>query len=196
MKGLWNYKALTFDHEAWQKKLFSQHKWLLDTIIKLNPQSILEVGCGFGRNLNFLIDNGIDPHKLSGVDFSLVMLLKAQMSLHTNVQLIKASALKLPFADNAYELVFTHGLLMHIKPNQITKALQELVRVSHKHLLLVEEIRPTPQQLNNFTWAHDYEKIIKLLPVKITFTYQDPKLKLKWLHLTKLNTATKENSTR
>ena len=116
---LWNLKAFSFNKEKWQNKIFPQHFWLLEQINRLKPVNILEAGCGFGRNLEFLLKNNIKPSQLTGSDFSLIMLNKAKTRLNNKVKLIKTSVQKLPFKDNSFDLVFTHGVLMHLKPNQL-----------------------------------------------------------------------------
>ncbi|MCG2692428.1 class I SAM-dependent methyltransferase [Microgenomates group bacterium] len=179
----WQLKAGSFLKDSWQKRLFPQHQWLLQTIQTLQPHSILEVGCGFGRNLKFLTDNGIIANRLTGVDISSVLLAQARLS--KSVRLIRANVLSLPFSSHSFDLVFTHGLLMHLNPRQLPRALTELTRVSKKHLILIEEIRSRPRQLNYFTWAHDYEKMIANLPVETKFVYTDQKLKLRYMHLQK-----------
>jgi len=161
----WQIKANSFFNDPWQKRFFPQHRWLLQTIQALQPHSILEAGCGFGRNLRWLVSQGLDPAQLTGVDISSTLL--AQARLPNSVQLIRGNVLHLPFSSNSFDLVFTHGLLMHLSPRQLPRALAELVRVSQKHLILIEEIRSRPRQLNYFTWAHDYDKMIKALPVKV-----------------------------
>lgn len=169
--------------DPWQKQIFPQHDWLIKTIKSLKPKSILEVGCGFGRNLQFLLDHQIPAEKLTGLDISPSLLAQAQ--LPKSVRLIQGNVLKLPFKSAYFNLVFTHGLLMHLPPSQLPRALSELIRVSQKYLILIEEIRSRPQQLNYFTWAHDYEKMIANLPVETKFVYTDQKLKLRYIHLQK-----------
>lgn len=169
--------------DPWQKQIFPQHYWLLKTIRRLKPQSILEAGCGFGRNLKFLTDNDIIANRITGIDISSVLLAQARLS--KSVRLIRANVLSLPFSSHSFDLVFTHGLLMHLPPSQLPRALSELIRVSQKYLILIEEIRSRPQQLNYFTWAHDYEKMIANLPVETKFVYTDQKLKLRYIHLQK-----------
>ena len=161
----WLLKTKSFLADPWQRRISPQHQWLLKVVRRLKPESILEVGCGFGRNLKFLADNGIPANRLTGVDISPVLL--AQARLPRSVHLIKGNVLQLPFSSYSFDLVFTHGLLMHLSPRQLSQALSELTRVSQKHLILIEEIRSRPRQLNYFTWAHDYDKMIKALPLKV-----------------------------
>jgi len=140
---------------------------------------------GFGRNLEFLLKNNVKSSQLTGSDFSLIMLNKAKTRLNNKVKLIKAPVQKLPFKDNSFDLVFTHGVLMHLKPNQLKKALSELTRVTNKWLILIEEIRDKPVSLNSFTWAHDYEKIVKKSNLKVLKKHLDKKLPLIWYLLKK-----------
>lgn len=170
----WQVKAGSFLNDSWQRRIFPQHQWLLKAVKRLKPESILEVGCGFGRNLRWLVSQGLNPAKLSGVDISPRLLSLAVKQLPKTVRLQQANVLKLPFSQRQFDLVFTHGLLMHLSPRQLARALTELTRVSKKHLILIEEIRSRPRQLNYFTWAHDYDKIIKALPLKVVIKKPGP----------------------
>lgn len=168
LRLFWYFYADEFYRDQWQHRIFPQHHWLLKLITSHRPKTILEVGCGFGRNLKFLLDHGIKPQQLTGVDFS------ASLLRHINIphiKLFQASAQKLPFPDRHFDLVFTHGLLMHISSPQ--KSIAELIRVSRKWLIIIEETRRHSQKLNSFTWAHDYPKLFQSLPVKINTTHHN-----------------------
>jgi len=157
----WNLKTKSFIKEPWQNKIFPQHKWLFQTIKQRKISSILEVGCGFGRNLDYLISHNLNPNQLTGTDISRAMLDQARLKLKNQpVTLIKAKATKLPFAPDSFDLVFTHGLLMHLRPKQAATAIKELTRLSRSWIIIIEETKPKPGKLNYFTWVHDYEKII------------------------------------
>ena len=139
--------------------------------IKLHqPKTILEVGCGFGRNLIFLTQHGIKSSQLTGVDFSSQLLDQAKVNL-PRVKLYRASAQNLPFSKPKFDLSFTHGLLMHIPKPQL--ALQEIIRVSHKWVIIIEETRHRARRINSFTWAHNYSKLFSLLPVKVMDTHHN-----------------------
>lgn len=168
LRLFWYFYADKFYRDPWQHRIFPQHHWLLKLITSHRPKTILEVGCGFGRNLKFLLDHGIKPQQLTGVDFS------ASLLRHINIphiKLFQASAQKLPFPNRHFDLVFTHGLLMHISSPQ--RSIAELIRVSRKWLIIIEETRRHSQKLNSFTWAHDYPKLFQSLPVKINTTHHN-----------------------
>ena len=182
----WLLKTKSFLADPWQRRIFPQHQWLLKVVKRLKPDSILEVGCGFGRNLKFLLDKGIRPGSLTGVDISPLLL--KQIRLPKSVRIIQANVLQLPFSSNRFDLVFTHGLLMHVNPRKLNQALQELFRVTKKYLMIIEECRTRPQTLNYFTWAHDYEKIIKAYPGTVEEINTVKTLSIKCLLIKKSNT--------
>ena len=47
-------------------------------------------------------------------------------------------AADLIFAPDAFDLVLTCGLLIHIPPDQIRQVIEELVRVSKRYVLAIE----------------------------------------------------------
>lgn len=180
LSWFWSLIASSFSREPWQNRIFPQQRWLAKQVKLIKPNRILEVGCGFGRNLNYLICHGFEPAKLTGVDFSQRMLNQSSVP----VKLVRARAEKLPFEDDCYDLVFTHGLLMHLPPQTIKAAVKELVRVSSQEVIMIEEVRARPKQLNFFTWAHNYDKIIRSLPVRIIIKKSGPH-NLVWYRLKK-----------
>jgi ubiquinone/menaquinone biosynthesis C-methylase UbiE len=58
--------------------------------------------------------------------------------LYRNVEFEEASVMKIPFEENIFDLVFTAGLLIHIPPKDIKKAMEEIIRVSKRYVLAIE----------------------------------------------------------
>src|SRR3989344_7749394 len=93
-KRFWDSWAHDFIRDPWQVKTHSQHKWLAGIIKKERPETILEVGCGFGRNLKFLIKKGVSPVALTGSDISQKMIRLAEKFVkNPNVAFITAGIL-------------------------------------------------------------------------------------------------------
>ena len=183
----WDLFTPTFYTDHWQHGIYTQHYWLLGIIKPKKFNRVLEVGCGFGRNLKFLIDQGIKPETFTGIDFSQNLLQLAKANLPPQVKLYPGKAQNLPFPDNYFNLTFTHGVLMHLPPNQVNQAFSELVRVSKKYLALVEETvtGTDPVRINNFTWAHDYQALISQHQLEIVEHTQDTTHRLVWYLLKK-----------
>ncbi len=88
-KRFWDNWAKTFMDDPWQASLHRQHEWLLEKIYISSPKSILEPGCGFGRNIKFLLDNGFFPEQIVGTDISAVMIHNAKIYLKNKKVKIK-----------------------------------------------------------------------------------------------------------
>lgn len=158
-KLIWKLRGTVFHTEEYQQRIFAQHEWLVDKVKQLQPEKILEVGCGFGRNLELLTKELPYPPEIFGADISKQMLAKAREIANINPKNIHlASAGKLPFADATFDLVFTHGLLMHIEPTELSQSIGEILRVSKKNVIVIEQIEGNGA--NNYTFHHDYQDVL------------------------------------
>jgi SAM-dependent methyltransferase len=114
---------------------------------------ILEVGCGYGRNIAAL--SGIKNSEFFGCDISSADLAKAEDKARTlgrnNIKLIlQADKNKLPFADDQFDLVVLWQVLEHVPTVSEKKSLlAEVSRVAKNGGLVLVE---TP----NFFFPIDY----------------------------------------
>lgn len=165
-KEYWKQRGQTFINEEYQRGLYWQHDWMLDKLMEIQPATLLEVGCGFGRNLRFMTRNLPDETRYVGVDLSQSMLQHAQCFLSgLPIPLINANALSLPFGHASFDVILLHGVFMHIPPSQVDTAISEVKRVARNHILVCEQnySGQTPDghgnvQINDFTFAYDYSR--------------------------------------
>lgn len=171
----WNNWAKTFMHDPWQVETHEQHKWLLKIIKKSKSKTILEVGCGFGRNIKFLTENGISPSKVSGLDISPKMVSLARKYIKNKKVMLYTSDLNDFKTKKKFDLVFTHGVLMHIKEDGINDAINYLINLSNKTLVLIEQNYPAE---NNYTFTHKYKELLEKRNLDIIEHRSDEKLGL------------------
>lgn len=109
---------------------------LLSEVSNYQFDSFLEVGAGNGRLIGAL-SKQYPEKKFSSVDINpkLSEYVKEQYPL---VDTYTADVIGLPFADNTFDLVYTHQVLQHIAPNDIQSALNEIRRVCKKEFWLLE----------------------------------------------------------
>ncbi len=105
---------------------------LVEEVRKLNPQSILDVGCGEGFTLERLRTEGIGK-KLEGVDY-LDRAVELGMKEHPELTLKQGSIFDLKYKDNSFDVVICSEVLEHIE--NPAEGLKELVRVSKKYCIL------------------------------------------------------------
>lgn len=174
-KEFWDKWADDFIKDPWQTKIHPQHKWLIKKINASKLESILEVGCGFGRNIKFLIQNGLNPSSIVGIDISPNMIKLARKYVGSKEVKFFISDLEGFKPKKKFDFVFTHGVLMHIPEDQIDRAIDRLFRLSKKSLVLIEQ---NYQADNNYTFIHDYKKLLNSKKIDIIEYRSDKKLGL------------------
>jgi ubiquinone/menaquinone biosynthesis C-methylase UbiE len=90
-----------------------EKKVLRDTLSNLSFQKVLEIGCGTGKNTEWLIQKA---GSVTSVDFSAEMLAKAKEKINSNKVRFKQADITYPwdFADGSYDLVSFSLVLEHI----------------------------------------------------------------------------------
>ncbi len=101
-------------------------------IIRFSPgikfDTFLDVGCSRGFIVKCFRDDG---KKLSsGIDVSRYAV---EFCLGLGLDVHLASATDIPFDDNSYEMVMSTDVLEHLAPEDVDKAISEIVRVSSKY---------------------------------------------------------------
>ena len=101
---------------------------------------VLDVGCGGGHALELLAARRPDL-RLHGVDLSPGQVGRARNRLGDRATIVEGSALKLPYASNRFDLVFSDASIKHW-PNP-ARGLRECVRVLRPggHLVVTEADR-------------------------------------------------------
>jgi spore coat polysaccharide biosynthesis protein SpsF len=98
--------------------------------------SALEIGCNVGGNLEHVARN-VGVERTAGVDVN-ARALEVLAARLPAADLHRAPADALPFADGAFELVFTMTVLIHLPPALLPAAVNEVVRCSSRYVLCGE----------------------------------------------------------
>jgi pseudaminic acid biosynthesis-associated methylase len=119
---------------------------------------ILEVGCNMGNQLLLLEHMGF--HNLFGIEVQPYALEKARSRLK-HACLTEATAFDIPYPDQSFDLVFTSGVLIHIAPSDLPKAVGEIHRCSRNFIWGLEYHAPNPTEVNyrghdKLLWKMDY----------------------------------------
>ena len=119
---------------------------------------ILEVGCNLGNQLVLLQEMGFT--NLYGVEVQ-EHALEAARARNRNLQLTLASAFDLPFEDGYFDLVFTAGVLIHISPDDLPVALDEIHRCTGQYVMGSEYYSPSSTEVkyrdhSGLLWKMNY----------------------------------------
>lgn len=146
-----NYRKHTSKNPL--KIVFSANfkKDLISLVAPLNPQKILDAGCGEGFILQMLYEHKIGK-TLEGVDFSkeAITIGKKQYP-HLNIK--TGDVYKLLYKDNSFDLVICTEVLEHL--GSPVQAIKELKRVSSKYILFTVPNDPWWTLLNFTQWGRD-----------------------------------------
>ena len=139
---------------------------LVDFVKKLSPKKTLEIGCNFGRELEAIKDFT----KIYGIDKN-PELIKGKKNLKC------AEGKEIPYKDNYFDLTYSDSCLSHNQESE--KILDEMIRVSKNHILLIEWVgsRTGAGYTNckeGLSWIHDYEFLVSGKEIKILFNRKIP----------------------
>lgn len=123
--------------------------------------NVLEVGSNVGNQLKLLQVLGFK--ELYGLEINHQASVLARRSL-PEVNIVEGSAFDIPFKDKFFDLVFTSGVLIHISPKDIKKAIKEIYRVSKKYIWGFEYFSDTHKEIKyrgnaNRLWKGDFAKL-------------------------------------
>lgn len=121
IESFWNTPTTAEDYERIKT---------ISNLFPHNVESIVDVGCGNGVFVNFLVNGSRKYKRVCGVDRSITALgfVKSEK--------IQASIDKLPFHDNEFDLVLCLEVIEHLPQNIYRQGLKELTRVSNKYIIV------------------------------------------------------------
>jgi pseudaminic acid biosynthesis-associated methylase len=108
------------------------------------PANVLEVGCNVGWNLVYLEQLGLT--NLYGIEPQPAAVAVARQR-RPQFNVLHGTAFDLPFRDQMFDLAFTSGVLIHIAPDSLGRALDEIYRVSRRWIAAIEYDHPSEQEV-------------------------------------------------
>jgi len=118
----YSFESETPSSRGFAERFFREFFQMVDVA---DDASIMELGCGSGRNLSILKELGFTD--LRGVDFSVT---QVEFCRERGFDVRLMNIAELDFPDRSFDLVFTNSVLLHVPPDRITRVLHEAIRVS------------------------------------------------------------------
>lgn len=104
---------------------------------KLDFGSLLEVGCGYGKQLKNLYREGVF---ITGCDFSHPQLLKAgDYCRGLRLAFVESDAERLPFRSGSFDVVLSSAVVLHNEVEKARRILSEMIRVGRRYLVFNED---------------------------------------------------------
>ena len=152
-----------FREQEGQPARSARANWMAARLAKYRPTSILEIGCGYGKQLRTLRGHVHCP--MVGVDFSPSQIGQAREYLAgvPHVKLVLASGSRLPFPDRSFDLVLTSAVILHNPPEVAEAIRREVIRVSKRLAAHNEDTDITYNRYGYNTAAWYVEQGLKVL---------------------------------
>ncbi len=121
---------------------------------------ILEVGSNIGLQLACLRSMGFES--VCGIEIQRYAVERSKQ-LFENLDVIQGSAFDIPFKDGYFDLVYTSGVLIHIRPDDLPAVLQEIHRVSRRWIWGFEYFNDEPTEIDyrgnsDLLWKRDFAR--------------------------------------
>ena len=124
-------------------KLIAANIVLFRQILQKTPgiSSVAELGCNIGLNLVAL--NHIN-RDLALTGYEINAEAAQQAGSQAQAQIICTTVIEPLDGEQAYDLTFTKGVLIHIQPDALNAAYDNLYRLSRRYIMVCEYYNPTP----------------------------------------------------
>lgn len=133
-RGYWTLRGGDdyFREQEGQPARTARAAWMAERIAQYRPDSVLEVGCGYGKQLRQL--RALLDCEMVGLDFSPTQLEVARKYAEPSdaIAFVLGSGDRLPFADNSFDLVLTSAVILHNRPSIAEAMRREIVRVARR----------------------------------------------------------------
>jgi ubiquinone/menaquinone biosynthesis C-methylase UbiE len=137
------YQSTASDYEKIHLHEADEHlnacKLICSLCAELEVNSILDTGCGTGRNITYL-KSYFPPAKVMGNDVSPDLLnIATEKHKIPSDELVCCSSYELPFADNSFDIVTEFAMLHHVSEPE--RVVAEMLRVARKAIFISDSNR-------------------------------------------------------
>lgn len=163
-KAYWQTRKVDWI-EAYAKTWDHPHRQMVvDALRPTGFKQILELGCASGPNLIRIVKE-FPGVQVGGIDISADAIAAAKSILPPNSVLDIGTVDNCFFADKCADVVLTDAALIYVGPEKIDKVIEEMKRVSRKHVVFVEFHEPIWWRRWMVWWksgyfAYDYRKLL------------------------------------
>jgi len=156
-KEYWEKRAEDWNLQAGNMMIEIQD--VKDFYKKVNPKSVLDIGCGNGRWIELMEKWGLDLKHYNGMDVS-EKLIKICKKKWPDLDFFTA-ALEEKFSQlyPKVDLIFSYTTLEHVKPENIENVVKQLKKIGKK-LLLIE---PTGFESRYYCHSHNYKELFNVI---------------------------------
>ena len=142
--------------------------------------TVLDVGCGNGKNIKYMLDNQIQA---SGIDFSEKLV---QVCRKKDLDVCYGDTLDIPYPDNTFDNIISIAVVHHLKEEEDRiQAIEEMIRICKpggKILISMWSVEQTGNELQNRSFTYGDNQVKWENTTRYYFVYDEPHIKEFILH--------------
>lgn len=143
-------------------ELIPIRRWLAKIVTLYHPKSVLELGCNVGANLQAI--HQIDPTiELAGLDIHAPAIELAKKRLPQGQFVVGSLYDAAKLFNRKFDIVFTCGVLIHIPPDMLPVAKEQIDALARMASIHIEEHgQPRERKWDGgipVRWVHDYQTL-------------------------------------
>lgn len=142
-----NYQKHTYPHSGYQFLNARFFRKFYALFSQVNISSVLEVGCGEGFVLDYLVKRQPDL-RLAGIDRNPAAVRMASRITARGITYACSDGLHIPYVDETFDMVIISEVLEHVRADP-TDVLREAMRVSRRFLLITVPREPYFQAITS-----------------------------------------------
>lgn len=120
--------------------------------------TVLDLGCGYGRVAHLLKRALITPKRYLGVDHNAEHLARAQELTLPGAVFVESRVQDFDTPDT-FDLVVAVELLMHIQPSEVRGVVTKMLGWSHHYVVTCDWTEPLDMRIYDHNWLHDYRSM-------------------------------------
>lgn len=170
----WHVKQSDWLDGYWKSVNHPHRKLLVDTIVRHNPSSVLEIGCNVGINLG-LINERLPKCLCCGIDINREAIKQGIDKFHfkeknNNIWMWQMAADQMEYLGTmkSFDVIFSDASLIYIGDDKIDKVFSEISKRVKKAVVFLERHNPSllhSAEYKDGLWNRNYVRLIdKYLP--------------------------------
>lgn len=180
IRASFNKAAHSYEDVAVLQREIGQRMLQRLELIKIKPDTIIDIGAGPGTQTDLLAQRFSDAHSIA-LDLSINMLQQGKKSAKKAISYVCGDAESLPLANESVDLIFSNLTLQWC--SQLDHAFFELQRVLKPGGLLIfstlgpdtlHELRNSWQSVDNYTHVSAFMDMHDIGDALLRFEYSDP----------------------
>lgn len=146
----WGYKSwgmldpiVEFSEFQYKKSLLHALRAQNISYEQMQSLQVLEIGCGWGRNLHFFSEIGVPCSNLTGIDI-IEHNLQLARKINPLIQYINGNAVEYNFNEKKFDIIIAHTVFSSILEPELHQKIIEVAinLLSHQGLFLIYDILP------------------------------------------------------